>query len=68
MRNRRKNIDEKKPKCLNYSHFICHKCNEVKHIISIYFDLKKKFKNNAVFNEFKRLEISKKEKSLTTIN
>ncbi len=67
-KNRRKNIDEKKRKRLNYSHFICHKCNEVEHIVTNCFNLKKKFKINAVFNKFKRSKISKKEKSSTTIN
>jgi hypothetical protein len=68
MKNRRKNIDEKKRKRLNYSHFICYKCNEVKHIVTNCFDLKKKLKINAIFNKFKRSKISKKEKSSTTIN
>jgi hypothetical protein len=67
-RNRRKNIDEKKRKRSNHSHFICHKCNEIKHIATNCFDLKKKFKINAVFNSFKRSKISKKEKSSTTID
>jgi hypothetical protein len=67
-RNRRKNIDEKKRKCSNYSHLICHKCNEIKHIVTNCFDLKKKFKINAIFNKFKRSKISKKEKSSTTID
>ncbi len=31
-KNRRKNIDEKKRKRSNHSHFICYKCNEVKHM------------------------------------
>jgi hypothetical protein len=67
-KNRRKNIDEKKRKHSNHSHFICHKCNEVEHIATNYSDLKKKFKINAVFNKFKRSKISKKEKSSTTID
>ncbi len=65
-RNRRKNIDEKKRKRSNHSHLICHKCNEIEHIVINCFDLKKKFKINAVFNKFKRSKISKKEKSSTT--
>jgi hypothetical protein len=67
-RNRRKNIDEKKRKRSNHSHFICFKCNKVKHIVTNYFDLKKKFKINAIFNKIKRSKISKKEKSSTTID
>ncbi len=67
-RNRRENIDEKKRKRSNHSHFICHKCNEVEHIVINCLDLKKKFKINAVFNKFKRSKISKKEKSSTTID
>jgi hypothetical protein len=67
-KNRRKNIDEKKRKRSNHSHLICHKCNEIKHIVINYFDLKKKFKINAVFNKFKKSKISKKEKSSTTID
>jgi hypothetical protein len=66
-KNRRENIDEKKRKCLNHSYFICHKCNEIEHIVTNYFDLKKKFKINAIFNKFKKSKISKK-KSSTTIN
>ncbi len=65
-KNRRKNIDEKKRKRSNHSHLICHKCNEIEHIVINCFDLKKKFKINAVFNKFKRSKISKKEKSSTT--
>ncbi len=65
-RNRRKNIDEKKRKRSNHSHLICHKCNEVEHIVINCLDLKKKPKINAVFNKFKRSKISKKEKSSTT--
>ncbi len=65
-KNRRKNIDEKKRKRSNHSHLICHKCNEVEHIVINCLDLKKKFKINAVFNKFKRSKISKKEKSSTT--
>jgi hypothetical protein len=65
-KNRRKNIDEKKRKCANHSHLICHKCNEVEHIVTNCLDLKKKFKINAIFNKFKRLKFSKKEKSSTT--
>jgi Fe2+ or Zn2+ uptake regulation protein len=65
-KNRRKNIDEKKRKRSNHSHFICHKCNEVEHIVINCFDLKKKFKINAIFNKFKRSKISKKRKSSTT--
>jgi hypothetical protein len=65
-RNRRKNIDEKKRKRSNHSHFICHKCNEIKHIVTNCFDLKEKLKINAIFNKFKRSKISKKEKSSTT--
>ncbi len=64
--NRRENIDKKKRKRSNHSHLICHKCNEVKHIVTNCLDLKKKFKINAVFNKFKRSKISKKEKSSTT--
>jgi hypothetical protein len=67
-KNRRKNIDEKKRKRSNHSHFICHKCNEIKHIVTNSFDLKKKFKINVIFNKFKRSKISKKEKSSMTIN
>ncbi len=62
-KNRRKNIDEKKRKRLNYSHFIYHKCNEVKQIVTNCFNLKKKLKINTIFNKFKRSKISKKEKS-----
>ncbi len=65
-KNRRKNIDEKKRKRSNHSHLICHKCNEIKHIVTNCLDLKKKFKINAVFNKFKRSKISKKKKSSTT--
>ncbi len=65
-KNRRKNIDEKKRKRANHSHLICHKCNEIEHIATNCFDLKKKFKINAIFNKFKRLKFSKKEKSSTT--
>ncbi len=65
-KNRRKNIDEKKRKRSNHSHFICHKCNEVEHIVTNCLDLKKKLKINAIFNKFKRSKISKKEKSSTT--
>jgi hypothetical protein len=65
-KNRRENIDEKKWKRANHSHFICHKCNEVEHIATNCFDLKKKFKINAIFNKFKRFKFSKKEKSSTT--
>ncbi len=68
MRNHRKNIDEKKRKHTNYFHFICHKCNKVEYIVTKYFDLKKKFTINAIFNKFKKSKISKKEKSSTTIN
>jgi hypothetical protein len=64
--NRRENADEKNRKRSNHSHFICHKCNEIKHIVTNCFDLKKKLKINAVFNKFKRLKFSKKEKSSTT--
>ncbi len=67
-KNRRENIDEKKRKRANHFHFICHKCNEVEHIATNYFDLKKKFKINAIFNKYKRSTLSKKEKSLTTID
>jgi hypothetical protein len=67
-KNRRKNIDEKKRKRSNHSHLICHKCNEIKHIVTNCFDLKKKFKINAIFNKFKRSKISKKEKFSTTID
>jgi hypothetical protein len=67
-KNRRENIDEKKRKRSNHSHFICHKCNEVKHIVTNCLDLKKKFKINEIFNKFKRSKISKKEKSSTTID
>ncbi len=65
-RNRRKNIDEKKWKRSNHSHLICHKCNEIEHIVTNCLDLKKKLKINAVFNKFKRSKISKKKKSSTT--
>jgi hypothetical protein len=65
-RNRRKNINEKKRKRSNHSHLICHKCNEVEHIVTNCLDLKKKLKINAVFNKFKRSKISKKKKSSTT--
>ncbi len=68
MKNRRKNIDEKKRKRSNHSHFICHKCNEIEHIVTNCLDLKKKLKINAIFNKFKRSKISKKEKSSTTID
>ncbi len=68
MKNRRKNIDEKKRKRLNHFHFICHKYNEIEHIVTNYFDLKKNFKINAIFNKFKKSKISKKEKSSTTID
>jgi hypothetical protein len=67
-RNRRKNIDEKKRKRANHSHLICHKCNEVEHIATNYFDLKKKFKINAIFNKFKRFKFFKKKKTSTTID
>jgi hypothetical protein len=67
-KNRRKNIDEIKRKRANHSHLICHKCNEIEHIVTNCFDLKKKFKINAIFNKFKRSKISKKEKSSTTID
>jgi hypothetical protein len=67
-KNRRKNIDEKKRKRVNHSHFICHKCNEIKHIATNYLDLKKKLKINAIFNKFKRYKFSKKEKFSTTID
>jgi hypothetical protein len=67
-RNRRKNIDEKKWKRVDHFHLICRKCNEVEHIATNYFDLKKKFKINAIFNKYKRSTLSKKEKSLTTID
>jgi hypothetical protein len=65
-KNRRKNIDEKKRKRSNHSHLMCHKCNEVEHIATNCFDLKKKLKINAIFNKFKKSKISKKEKSSTT--
>jgi hypothetical protein len=68
MKNRRENIDEKKRKRANHSHLICHKCNEVEHIVTNCFDLKKKFKINAIFNKFKKFKFSKKEKSSTTID
>jgi hypothetical protein len=68
MKNRWKNIDEKKWKRSNHSHFIFYKCNEIKHIATNCLDLKKKLKINAIFNKFKKSKISKKEKSLTTIN
>ncbi len=67
-KNRRENIDEKKRKRANHSHLICHKCNEVEHIATNCFDLKKKFKINAIFNKYKRSKSSKKEKSSTTID
>jgi hypothetical protein len=67
-KNRRKNIDEKKRKRANHSHFICYKCNEIEHIVTNCFDLKKKFKINAIFNKFKRFKFSKKKKSSTTID
>ncbi len=44
-KNRRKNIDEKKWKRSNHSHFICHKCNEVEHIVTNCLDLKKKIQD-----------------------
>ncbi len=66
MKNRRNNIDGKKRKRANHFHFICHKCNEVEHIVTNYFDLKKKFKINAIFNKYKRSKFSKKEKFSTT--
>ncbi len=59
-RNRRENIDEKKRKCANHFHLICHKCNEVEHIATNCFDLKRKLKINAIFNKFKRFKFSKK--------
>ncbi len=65
-KNRREIIDEKKRKRANHFHFICHKCNEIEHIATNCFDLKKKFKINAIFNKFKRLKFSKKKKSSTT--
>ncbi len=65
-KNRRENIDEKKWKCANYFHLICHKCNKVEHIVTNCLDLKKKFKINAVFNKYKRSKLSKKKKSSTT--
>ncbi len=67
-KNRRENIDEKKRKRSNHSHLICHKCNEVKHIATNCFNLKKKLKIKTIFNKFKRSKISKKKKSSTTIN
>jgi hypothetical protein len=67
-KNRRKNIDEKKRKRANHSHFICHKCNEVEHIVTNCSDLKKKLKINAIFNKYRRSKFSKKEKSSTTID
>ncbi len=67
-RNRRKNIDEKKRKRANHFYLICHKYNEVEHIVTNCFDLKKKLKINAIFNKFKRSKFSKKEKSSTTID
>ncbi len=67
-KNRRKNVDEKKRKRANHSHLICHKCNEIEHIVTNCFDLKKKFKINVIFNKFKRFKFSKKEKSSTTID
>ncbi len=65
-KNRRKNIDEKKKKRSNHSHLICHKCSEIKHIVSNCLDLKKILNINAIFNKSKRSKISKKEKSSTT--
>jgi hypothetical protein len=65
-KNRRKNTDEKKRKRANHSHLICHKCNEVEHIATNCFDLKKKLKINAIFKKFKRFKFSKKERSSTT--
>jgi NCAIR mutase (PurE)-related protein len=62
MKNRQKNIDEKKRKRTNHFHLIYHKCNEVEHIVTNCFYLKKKFKINAVFNKFKKSKISRKEK------
>jgi hypothetical protein len=41
-KNRRRNINEKKRKCANHFHLICHKYNEIKHIVTNCFDLKKK--------------------------
>jgi Ni,Fe-hydrogenase I large subunit len=67
-RNRRKNIDEKKWKRANYFYLICHKCNEVEHIVTNCFDLKKKFKINVIFNKYKKSKFSKKEKFSTTID
>jgi hypothetical protein len=68
MKNRRKNIDEKKRKRVNHFHLICHKCNEIEHIVTNCSDLKKKFKINAIFNKYKKSKFSKKEKSSTTID
>jgi hypothetical protein len=65
-KNRRKNIDEKKRKRANHFHFIFHKCNEVENIVTNSFDLKKKFKINAILKKFKKLKFSKKENSSTT--
>ncbi len=59
-KNRRKNIDEKKRKRANHFHLICHKCNEVEHIVTNYFNLKIKFKINAIFNKYKKSKFSKK--------
>jgi hypothetical protein len=59
-KNRRENIDEKKRKRANHFHLICHKCNEIEHIVTNYFDLKKKFKINAIFNKYKKSKFSKK--------
>jgi hypothetical protein len=67
-KNRRENINEKKRKRANHSHFICHKCNEVEHIATNCFNLKKKLKINAIFNKFKKFKFSKKKKSSTTID
>jgi hypothetical protein len=67
-KNRRENIDEKKQKRTNHFYLICYKYNEIEHIVTNYFDLKKKLKINAVFNKYKKSKFSKKEKSSTTIN
>jgi hypothetical protein len=44
-KNRRKNIYEKKWKRFDHSHLICNKCNEVEHIATNCFDLKKKIQD-----------------------
>jgi hypothetical protein len=62
MKNRRKNIDEKKRKRANHFHLICYKCNEVEHIVINYFDLKKNSKLTQSLTNSKNRK-SQKEKS-----